>query len=134
MLSTGVVLLVLFLVLMIHIYVATRPKPMDERAVAMARIDIHQDITPADADKIGAWLYQQKGVDHVLCNPKTAIVVFTFHPVKVSANQIVTDFKASLNYPMATRFLPNAGDLKGGCPVASNSFSYKAYKFIKNIL
>ncbi len=78
----------LALVLAVHIYMVTRPRT-DVHARAMARIDLHQPIGRTDADSITAWLYRQKGVDHVLVNPKSAIAVFTFSPVLANAGQIV---------------------------------------------
>lgn len=131
LIGTGTVLLLLVMVLAIHIYVVTRPKAPDAHTRIMARIDIRQDITPDDSSKITAWLYQQKGVDHVLCNPKSNVVVFTFFPIRTSADQIVKDFKSSLPYK-AERYMPSESEMKSGCPVASTSFSYKVYSFFKH--
>jgi hypothetical protein len=131
LIGTGTVLLLLVMVLAIHIYVVTRPKAPDAHTRIMARIDIRQDITRDDADKITAWLYQQKGIDHVLCNPQSDIVVFTFFPIKTSADKIVKDFKSSLPYK-AERYMPSESEMKSGCPVASTSFSYKVYSFFKH--
>ena len=124
--------LFLVLVLCVHIYVVTRPKAPTATTRIMARIDIKEPINQADADKITNWMYQQKGIDHVLVNPKTDIVVFTFFAIKTNGNQIVKDFKSAFNYK-AERYVPTEAELEGGCPVASNSGSYKVYKFIKNI-
>jgi hypothetical protein len=110
----------------------TRPKAPDAYTIAMARIDLKQSITSEDASKIGAWLNLQKGIDHVLVNPQTNIVVFTFYPIKTTAEQIVHDFKANLPYK-AERFVPTEADLQSGCPVASTSSSFKAYNFLKHL-
>jgi|SRR5580692_2068150 hypothetical protein len=131
LIGTGSVLLLLIMVLAVHIYIVTRPKAPDAHTRIMARIDIKQDINQDDANKITAWLYQQKGVDHVLCNPTSDIVVFTFFPVKTNANQIVKDFKSALPYK-AERYIPSETDMKSGCPIASTSFSYKVYSFFKH--
>jgi hypothetical protein len=111
---------VLAVVLCVHIYMVTTPKA-DEHTIAMARIDFKQDINQEDADKITAWLYQQKGVDHVFINTKTETAVFTFYPVKVSADQIAQDLRSTFHYK-AERFMPSAKDLKSGCPVSSKTF------------
>jgi hypothetical protein len=102
------------IVLAIHIYVVTRPG-VDARTRIMARIDIRQAIDGQDAEKITAWLYRQKGVDHVLVNPQSDIVIFTFAPMQNSAGRIVQDFKNSLPYK-AERYLPAKEEMKGGCP------------------
>ena len=125
-------LALMIIVLAVHIYVVTRPK-VDEHTRIMARIDMNKYIDQQDADKITAWLYQQNGVDHVLCNPKTSIAVFTYSPLKANANSIAANLIANLNYPDAKRYIPSEAEMKGGCPVASTSFTYKAYSFIKHI-
>ena len=122
----------LMIVLAVHIYIVTRPKPLDANTRAMARIDIRQPITQADADKITAWLYQQKGVDHVLVNPQSNIAVFTFFPVRTTANEVVGNFKAHMPYK-AERFVPGPEALKSGCPVASSSTTYKVFNWLKHI-
>jgi cbb3-type cytochrome oxidase subunit 3 len=124
--------LFLVLVLAVHIYYVYRPAP-DASTKAMARIDIKQQITQDDANKISAWMYRQKGIDHVLVNPKTNIVVFTFFPVKTMGDKIANAFKAS--FPLkAERFLPSGEQMKSGCPVASTSYTYKMYKLITQII
>jgi hypothetical protein len=119
------------IVLVVHIYVVTRPR-VDASTRIMARIDIKQDIDQADADKITAWLYRQKGVDHVLVNPQSDIAIFSFAPVQNNANGIVAAFKREMPYA-AQRNIPTAGEMNRGCPVAKTSVSYKVYAFIKNI-
>ncbi len=128
----GAVFLLFTVVLSIHIYIVTRHKAPDVNMLAMARIDIKEPITKDDAAKITAWLYQQKGVDHVLCNPDSRITVFSYYPAKTSAEQITTSFKNSLSYN-AERFIPSKNQIQSGCPVASTSFTYKAYKAINNL-
>ena len=132
LLGTVSLFLLLVLILAVHIYIVTRPKAPDEHTRVMARIDIKQDINQDDANKITTWLYQQKGIDHVLVNPQSDIVIFTFFPIKTTANQIVKDFKLNFNYK-AERFVPSAADLQSGCPVASTSKTYKVYNFFKNL-
>lgn len=135
LLYTGISLAVLVIVLGVHIYLVTRPVAMNKTAVAMARIDVHQPINQDDAAKIGAWLYRQNGVDHVLCNPQNQIVVFTFHPVVTSADKIVAGFKSEMNYPQATRFMPTTAQLQSGCPaMGGGSFTSRLYNAVKHII
>ena len=119
-------------VLAVHIYVVTRPKAPDAHTKIMARMDIKQPVTLADASKITAWLYQQKGVDRVLVNPQSRIVVFTYYPVKTTANVVVANFVSNLNYK-AQRVTASKDDLASGCPVSNTSITYKLYNFFKNI-
>ena len=132
--STGVVFVLLVAVLGVHIYIVTRPKPIDPNLVAMARIDIKQPIDQKDADKIVSYLDAQPGVNHVLVNPQTDIVVFTFFPARTTANQIVQNFKSALDYK-AERFVPAKSDIHGACPMgygsSSTSFLSKVFSFFK---
>jgi hypothetical protein len=78
-------------------------------------------------------MYHQKGVDHVLVNPQSSIVIFTFFPVKTSGNLVVDNFKANFHYK-ADRFMPTAEQLKGSCPMAASSFTYQVYKLVSKII
>jgi len=131
-LTVSAVFVFLVVVLMVHIYVVTRPH-IDASTRIMARIDIHQPIDKADADQITAWLYQQKGVDHVLVNPQSAIAIFSYAPVQNDANRIAQAFKASLPYGKAERVMPPKGTTRG-CPVATTSMTYKVYSFMKRFI
>ena len=128
---TGSFMLLLVVVLCVHIYIVTRPQPANPYIKAMARIDIKQPIDQDDANKITTFLYQEKGIDHVLCNPKGGIVIFSFYPSKTTANQIVADLKSNMPYK-GDRVLPTEQQLAGGCPMASTT-TYKFYSFIKHV-
>jgi len=127
------VFFLLVMILAVHIYIVTRPKAIDTNALVMARIDIKQSIKQSDAEKITAWLYRQKGIHHVLCNPQSDIVVFTYYPAKADANRITTQLQNSLGY-QASRYLPNAEELKTGCLVGSQSKAYQLYTYLKKNL
>ncbi len=67
-----------------------------------------------------------------MVNPKRDIVLFTFFPVKTSADRVVEDFKSSFPYK-ADRFVPTAeAQMSAGCPAMStSSVTYKLYNFFK---
>jgi len=132
-LTSAVGLLGLIIILAVHIYWVTRPR-IDASTRIMARIDLHQPITRDDAAKISTWLYQQKGVDHVLVNPASQIALFTFAPVENDGNRIVQDFKANTSYTRAERFLPKIDPNASGCPVATTSLTYKVYALMKRVI
>lgn len=125
-----VVLLVMILI--VHIYIVTRPKAPDATTKIMARIDFKQGLKNDDADKITAWLYNQNGVDRVLCNPKSGIAVFTFYPVKTSADKITSDMRSDLPYTV-NRYMPSKEEMQGGCPVGAGSVSSKIYSSLTNL-
>jgi len=124
--------LFLTLVVAIHVYWVTRPKSWDKNARIMARIDIKDSISKTDAERITYWLYQQKGIDRVLVNPSTRIVVFTFFPVKTTGNQIVDNFKSSFHFN-ASRYLPTEAEIQSGCPVIPAGIGNTIYTSVKNI-
>ena len=102
-------------VLAVHVYMVTRPR-VDASTRILVRIDVKQDINQSEADRITAWLYQQKGVEHVLVNPQSDIAVFTLAPLKNSAAEVVSQFRKDMAYK-AERFLPSEEEMRGGCPV-----------------
>lgn len=130
--TAGSVLVLGIVVLAFHIWWVMRPR-VDATTRIMARIDIHQSILPAEADRITAWLYQQKGVDHAVVNPKVDIAIFTYSPLQNNANVIAAAFRRDLAYSGAVRVMPSETEMASGCPVAATSFAYKAYKFMSHI-
>lgn len=115
LIGTGLLLFSAATVLAVHIYQVTRPKITDAQRIVMARVDFKQDIDSVQALAITDWLYRQKGVDHVLCNPETNIAVFTFYPVQANADNIIADLKLAGNYK-AERYMPDAEAMQKGCP------------------
>ncbi|HET6254891.1 MAG TPA: hypothetical protein VFE32_12495 [Puia sp.] len=120
------------LTLAVHIFVVTRSRA-DGHSRGMARIDLHQKIGRVDADRITAWLSRQKGVDHVLVNPGTAIAVFTYWPMKADPGQIVRAFRDSLSYSWAERYRPTTAEVQKGCPMTATPATNKIYEFIKHL-
>lgn len=124
--------LLLTAVLAVHIYMVTRPKAPDSTTRIMARFDFKQTINKYDADKITSWLYSKNGVDHVLCNDKSGIAVFTYYPVKANADKLLQQMKNDLHYN-AARFMPSKEQMASGCPVAAGSFTSKVYHSFSNL-
>ncbi len=128
----GSIIAVLLVVLCVHIYLATRPKPVTADTRAIIKIDFKQDITDADADKINTWLHKQKGVENVSCNAANDFAVAIVHPALYNPDQLVSDLETSLNYK-AKRFIPSQKDMQNGCPVATTSWTYKIYNYFSRI-
>lgn len=132
LLYSGALLLLLAGVLAIHIYIVTRPKAPDAHTRIMARIDIRKDINEAEAEGVITWLYQQPGVDRVLCNEASDIVVFTFSPLQTNADQLTGELGRKLQLPVE-RVKPSAAEMKSGCPVPNGSRSYQLMAYLKQI-
>lgn len=124
--------LLLASVLALHIYIVTRPKAPVETTKAMARFDFKQPINKTDADKITAWLYSNNGVDHVLCNDKSGIAVFTYYPVKTNADKLLQQMANDLHYNV-NRYTPSKEEMTSGCPVAAGSLASKIYNSVSNL-
>jgi len=122
----GGTLVCLIIVLVVHIYLVTRPKAPDAHTRIMARMDIQQPLTPEAGEQVQAWLYAQPGVDHVLVNATSRIAVFTYSPLLADANDIISRCSQSLHYT-ATRFVPSAADMQKGCPAMAQSLTGKIY-------
>jgi len=118
--------------LAVHVYVVTRPR-VDGHSRGMARIDLHQKIGRTEADGITAWLSRQKGVDHVLVNPGTAIAVFTYSPMTANPGMIIKAFRDSLPYSKAERYLPAAAEVRRGCPMTAMPVTNGIYQFLKHL-
>jgi len=111
----GSVFLLGVIVLAIHVWWVTKPH-VDASSRVLARIDLNQPIRADDATRITAWLYRQKGVEHVLVNPQSAIAIFSFAPLRNDGSRIATDLVRELPYKHAQRILPTKNELAGSCP------------------
>jgi hypothetical protein len=129
--TTMSVITLLAAVLVVHIYMVTRTKAPDINTRIMARLDFNQPLQKEDANKITAWLYNQKGVDRVLCNAQSGIAVFTFSPLQTGADKIVSGIRSNLYYKV-DRYMPSKEELQSGCPVGAGSGSSKVYSAITN--
>ena len=129
--ATSATLLLLVAILGIHIYIVTKPR-INDKTVAMARIDIKQSINETKAGGIEKWLSEQTGVQHVVLNRESNIIVFTFYPIKANANELAENLKATFNVN-AERFMPSAEQMASGCPAMAHTFSGKVYSFFSHI-
>ncbi|MFY7900732.1 MAG: hypothetical protein ACOVNY_11155 [Chitinophagaceae bacterium] len=130
---SGVTIFLLIIVIAVHVYMVMQPKHVDNAQLTMARIDFKQPIAAADSAIVTQWLYQQKGVEYVLCNPTTNIAVIGFYPSQVNATKLVSKLTASLLY-QATRYVPTQEQLNSGCPIIVESVGNKLYNYIKSHL
>jgi len=114
----------LLMTLVIHIYLVTRPKPPAANTRIMVRMDVKKDISQQEAADITAWLYSQQGVDRVMINAETDIVVFTFFPVQTNADKVLAAFRKTFSYPVQ-RYMPDEAAMAKGCPAMAPSLTAK---------
>lgn len=124
--------MLLLIVLVVHIYIVTRPKPLSSDTRGIIRIDFKQDITNGDATKIVDWLYKQKGVENANCNSDGDFAVALMHPGVYDPDKLVANMQISLNYK-CIRFIPTQQQMQSGCPVATTSWTYKFYNYFSHI-
>ena len=117
LIATGSLLVLLVTVLVVHIYMVTRPKVLPLDAVALARIDFKQPLTQDDVAKIKTWFKNQNGIQEIKCYAASSNAIFTFYPAKIDATKTVATFAQEMHYN-ATRFLPSKEEMMKGCPVA----------------
>jgi hypothetical protein len=123
----------LVVLLAVHIWWVTKPR-IDASTRVLVRIDLHQKAGRGDVAPIRDWLYRQKGVKYVMVNPASDMALFSFAPLENDGNRIVADFRQQTGYGRAERYLPVVDPNATGCPVATTSFSYKVYAFMKRVL
>lgn len=126
----GGILTFLLLVLAIHIYIVTKPKPPGENTVVMARIDVSPQMKESNAHDYASWLYKQPGVQHVMCNTNNSNVVFTYYPIKNDADRITDNFASHFQIN-AQRFKPSKEQMMAGCPVGNAGSGF--YGFIASL-
>lgn len=127
LIGLGIIVLVLSTVLGVHIYMVTRPKPIDPNIKVLARVDFQEEISSETSKKIMSFLYTQEGVDHVLVNESNKVAIFSFFPTKANANVLVMAMNKTIGTD-GKRYLPSEKELMDGCPVNQESFTMKAYK------
>jgi hypothetical protein len=132
LITSAVTIALLIIVLGVHIYLVTRPH-IDEHTISMTRIDMSQDISAEQGAGITNWLYQQKGVDHVVCNADMNNIVFTYYPAQVNADALTQSLNSTFHY-QGHRYIPDEAAMKSGCPVAPNSFAYRVVKYFQKII
>lgn len=123
--------LILFTVLVIHIYQVTKPSPNPTMAWTLERIDVAQEDIP-NLTLAAKTIRNQEGVRTCKVNREQGTMVFAydtgsgFEPNKVV--EAISDIT-----PTASLFTPSEEDLATSCPVMDQeSLSYRFGNFIKN--
>ncbi|HVZ57986.1 MAG TPA: hypothetical protein VG870_15100 [Chitinophagaceae bacterium] len=117
--------------LALHVYWVTRPGKPDAHTLAMARFDLPSR-APLDSAEVMGWFSRQPGLTHALVNPRTHIAVFTYYPVRVSADSVLAHFNQAYGV-RASRVVPGEEDLLSGCPVAGTSRTYRVVQSIRRL-
>ncbi len=122
---------VLVLLVLLHVYLVTRPVERPANYKVMVRVDVNGNIQPEHATKIIAWLRSQPAVDHVAAISAGSPILFTYFPAKGNADAIVDRMNTVFQLP-AKRYLPTEAEMQSGCPVAGTT-ARKAISFLQNL-
>ncbi len=124
--------LVLFLVLVVHIYLVTKDK--DPRNRQLARIDFMENVDSLDAMKIKNTVLGMHGVDAAHFNLEDNILVYSYNPDMQSQEYISSAIQQIFNYNFKP-FKVDAEALSGACPIIDkSSFTYKLSSVITKVI
>lgn len=128
-------LVVLFLVLVVHIYQVTKPVQYDNNDLQLARIDFKEKVDADKASEICHFVKGLPGVENVMFNSQSGTLVYGYYQKEQNAENVYHKLMSFGHYE-ATRFVPNATQLASGCPMGKdkNSFVYRMSAGIYNML
>jgi hypothetical protein len=100
-------------------------------SIALARVDF-DCLDSLQAEQAVFNLKKQQAVQAAMCMPPYKSAIFSYDVSTHHASQIVALFNAStgLNGKL---FTPSAKQLKSGCPVSVQSYTYKMYCYFSNL-
>jgi hypothetical protein len=126
------VVVVLFGVLVVHIYMVTKPKAHGKN-LQLSRIDFKEPIDSAEANKIRNFVHGLDGVDNTYFNIPAGMLVYGYLPEKQSSENVYNQLMSHGHYK-AERFIVDASQVAKGCPVMDpNSFGYRMSTVISKI-
>lgn len=124
---------VLFIVLVAHIYIVTKPKPRTTPMVQLSRIDFKEKPDSIEASKIVSFVRHLDGIDNAYFNIPDGIFVFGFYREKQSSKNVYDELM-KLGHYNAKPFVVDLSTAAKGCPVMDkNSFGYRMSTVISKI-
>ncbi len=128
---SAAVTVLLFVVLVVHIVIVTKPVQYDNNDLQLSRIDFKQPIDSAEAVKIRSFVAHLPGVQNALFNLHDRTLVYGYTLGKQSSANVYERLMNFGHYK-AVCFVPNATQLSGGCPVGKDksAFIYKLAAFV----
>ncbi len=123
---TGSILLLLLVVLVVHIYMVTRPRQYDNNNLQLSRIDFKQPVSADEAAKIRHFVAAMPGVDNAMFNQHDQTLVYGFNTGLQNSANVYKQLMAFGHYS-AKAFVPDATQLASGCPMGkgNDGFVYK---------
>lgn len=113
----------LFIVLIVHIYMVTKPVKYDNADLQLARIDFRQDLDSAQAVDVQHTVMAMPGIVNVFMNRHDRTLVYGYRQGKQTSEQVYQAVMRSGNYD-AERFVLNEQQQSSGCPVMQGKTSF----------
>lgn len=113
----------LFIVLIVHIYMVTKPVKYDNADLQLARIDFRQDLDSAQALDVQHTVMAMPGIVNVFMNRHDRTLVYGYRQGKQTSEQVYQAVMRSGNYD-AERFVLNEQQQSSGCPVMQGKASF----------
>ena len=127
------ILLLLFGVLVIHIYLVTKPCNNHEVMRQLSRIDFKQEIDSTEANKIRSFVGHLDGVQSTHFNVPDHVLVYTYVVGKQTSLNVYNQLMDFGHYK-AERYIVDAATAKTGCPAMdNNSFSYRLSSYVSKL-
>jgi len=128
-----VTFMLLFIVLVIHIVIVTRPSNYPNSSIQLSRIDFEDPVDSSTAACLEQKLRSIKGVSNTYFNIPDGKLVYMHDLEKITGEKVYDLFKQDCELK-SNRYLPDAQTIASGCPVMDkNSLSYKFSSAVKNI-
>jgi cell division protein FtsX len=125
------IFIVLFVVLIIHILMVTKPVVYDNADLQLSRIDFKQDIDSLEANKIKHFVMTLPGIENVAFNDKDEILIYGYRLGQQSSDNVYKKLIEFGNYK-AEKYVVSAEQLNTGCPIGKDrsSLSYRFSSYI----
>jgi|GEM_PF-528642 len=130
------VIMILFAVLMVHIYMVTKPVNYDNNNLQLARVDFKQTIDSSEAAKIRHFVASLPGVQNTMFNLQDGILVYGFLLGKQTSDNVFQQLMYQGHYK-AEKFVPDEDMKTNSCPMAGkdrSSFVYRITAYIYKLL
>ena len=133
LLWSGISIVTLFIILVIHIVQVTKPKIYDNNTIQLAKIDFTGKLESSEIALIMKNAKTHTGVKSVNYYDIQNSIVVMYDNRILNNDKITAIIKASTTIP-STLFTPSAEMLANSCPIKNkDSYSYKFSMLIKNV-
>lgn len=135
LLWTSGIALLLFIVLVVHIYMVTKPVKYDNADLQLARIDFRQELDSAEAATVQHTVKAMPGIVNVFLNRHDRTLVYGYRQGKQTSEEVYNTLMRSGNYK-AERFVLSEAQKSSGCPVmqGKGSFLYSINNSLHQLL